>query len=165
MAIPLRCAVAVTVKGTFLLKDVRIRAPTCGANARRPVFRAVVSHPIHGRPRLGKAAFRGLPRLGWAHPFERKEAVMADYPGWYQDPTGRHPERYFDSNGIPTQLVRSNGLEFMDADPALPAPLPAPIAPYRVPAGADHHCQHSRCPRYRPFHRHQSVRDASATGG
>jgi hypothetical protein len=34
---------------------------------------------------------------------------MADYPGWYQDPTGRHPERYFDSNGIPTQLVRRNG--------------------------------------------------------
>lgn len=49
---------------------------------------------------------------------------MADYPGWYQDPTGRHPERYFDSSGLPTQLVRSGGHEFTDAD-ALPTP-PAP---------------------------------------
>ena len=51
---------------------------------------------------------------------------MADYPGWFQDPVGRHPERYFDSNGIPTQLVRSGGHEFTDAD-ALPAPPPSDL--------------------------------------
>ena len=38
-----------------------------------------------------------------------------DYPGWYQDPTGCHPEQYFESNGVPTQLARRNRLEFMDA--------------------------------------------------
>ena len=71
---------------------------------------------------------------------------MADYPGWYQDPTGRHSERHFDSNGIPTQLVRRNGLEFMDADPpshvdatSLSAPPSVPVASYRAPAGTDYH--------------------------
>src|ERR1700722_18847673 len=62
-----------------------------------------------------------------------------DYPGWQQDPTGRHPEHYFDSNGIPTQLVRSGDHEFTDAEvpPAAPPPLTylpvPPPAPYDPP--------------------------------
>lgn len=59
---------------------------------------------------------------------------MTDYPGWYQDPTRRHPERYFDSNGLPTQLVRSGGHEFTDAD-ALPAP-PQPLSYLSATSGA-----------------------------
>jgi hypothetical protein len=64
---------------------------------------------------------------------------MTDFPGWHQDPTGRHPERYFDSNGLPTQLVRSGEHEFTDAD-ALPSAPPLfaypsvpPPAPYDPP--------------------------------
>jgi hypothetical protein len=54
---------------------------------------------------------------------------MPDYPGWYQDPTGRHPERYFDSNGLPTQLVRNGGHEFTDTGTLHSAP-PSPASSY-----------------------------------
>jgi hypothetical protein len=61
------------------------------------------------------------------------------YPGWYHDPTGRHQERYFNSDGVPTQFVRNEGSESWDDGPAFPveAPLapPRPLASYRVPAG------------------------------
>jgi hypothetical protein len=61
------------------------------------------------------------------------------YPGWYQDPTGRHQERYFNSDGIPTQFVRNQGSESWDDGPASPVDAPAasqrPVASYRVPAG------------------------------
>ena len=61
---------------------------------------------------------------------------MSDYPGWYQDPTGRHPERFFDGSGVPTLLVRDNGVEFDDVDPDIPlARPPAPLASHRAPAG------------------------------
>ena len=118
----------------------------------------------HGWEKLLHAACRNL---GGRIPSSGKKVGMAScMRGGAGTPRGVIRRRYFDSNGIPTQLVRSNGLEFMDADPALPAPLPAPIAPYRVPAGAGRHFQRGGCPRYRPFHRHQSsTRDASATGG
>jgi hypothetical protein len=61
---------------------------------------------------------------------------MSDYPGWYEDPTGRHPERYFDGNGVPTLLVRNNGVEFDDVEPDIPLERPpVPLASHRAPAG------------------------------
>jgi hypothetical protein len=41
---------------------------------------------------------------------------MGETPGWQTDPTGRHQERYFDSAGAPTGLVRNDGLESTDED-------------------------------------------------
>jgi uncharacterized protein HemX len=62
---------------------------------------------------------------------------MTDFPGWHSDPTGRHPERYFDSSGLPTPLVRSGGQEFTDFDTLHPAPPPfvqsAPTDAYDPP--------------------------------
>ena len=64
---------------------------------------------------------------------------MNHYPGWYQDPTGRHQERYFNSDGVPTQFVRNQGSESWDDGPAIPVDAPVasqrPLASYRVPAG------------------------------
>jgi Protein of unknown function (DUF2510) len=68
---------------------------------------------------------------------------MTSFPGWFPDPTGRHPERYFDGEGLPTQLVRNDGLEFIDVGPsattgeseALPPSRTTPLASYRAPAG------------------------------
>ncbi len=66
---------------------------------------------------------------------------MNHYPGWYQDPTGRHQERYFNSDGIPTQFVRNEGTESWDDGPAGPVDAPGtsqrPLASYRVPAGEE----------------------------
>jgi hypothetical protein len=39
---------------------------------------------------------------------------MEGFPGWQTDPTGRHQERYFDSAGVPTGLVRNDGFQFID---------------------------------------------------
>ncbi len=71
---------------------------------------------------------------------------MRGFPGWFQDPTGRHPERYFDDNGLPTQLVRSNGVEFLDVGPSVSAdatiaapPSPIPLASYRESARDQYH--------------------------
>jgi hypothetical protein len=71
---------------------------------------------------------------------------VRSFPGWFQDPTGRPPERYFDGNGLPTQLVRSNGREFLavgpsvgvDAANVIPS-APIPPAPYRESAGDQYH--------------------------
>jgi hypothetical protein len=41
---------------------------------------------------------------------------MDDHSGWYPDPTGRHQERYFNAAGIPTNLIRNDGLESTDED-------------------------------------------------
>lgn len=41
---------------------------------------------------------------------------MEGFPGWQTDPTGRHQERYFDSAGVPTGLVRDDGYESTDED-------------------------------------------------
>jgi len=41
---------------------------------------------------------------------------MDGHSGWQPDPTGRHQERYFNDNGIPTDLVRDDGIEFTDED-------------------------------------------------
>lgn len=41
---------------------------------------------------------------------------MDDQSGWQPDPTGRHQERYFRSNGIPTDQVRDGGIESTDED-------------------------------------------------
>ena len=41
---------------------------------------------------------------------------MGGFPGWQTDPTERHQERYFDSAGVPTALVRNDGIEFTDED-------------------------------------------------
>src|ERR1700683_2318093 len=97
---------------------------------------------------------------------------MADYPGGEQDPTGRHPERYFDSNGITTQIVRGNGLECMDAAPpshvdatSLSAPPSVPVTSYRAPAGADYHWPTQQVLWHLPLRRRQSSCDASGTGG
>ena len=66
---------------------------------------------------------------------------MNHYPGWYQDPTGRHQERYFNSDGIPTQFVRNQGAESWDDGPVRPVDVPVgspmPLASYRAPAGAE----------------------------
>ena len=66
---------------------------------------------------------------------------MNHYPGWYQDPTGRHQERYFNSDGIPTQFVRNQGAESWDDGPVgtVDAPVGSqkPLASYRAPAGAE----------------------------
>ena len=43
---------------------------------------------------------------------------MDDQSGWRADPTGRHQERYFRPNGIPTNHVRDGGIEFIDQDRA-----------------------------------------------
>jgi hypothetical protein len=39
---------------------------------------------------------------------------MEGFPGWRTDPTGRHQERWFDSAGVPTVLVRNDGYESTD---------------------------------------------------
>lgn len=41
---------------------------------------------------------------------------MDDLSGWQPDPTGRHQERYFRASGIPTNLVRDDGIETTDED-------------------------------------------------
>jgi hypothetical protein len=41
---------------------------------------------------------------------------MNDQSGWQADPTGRHQERYFRPNGIPTNHVRDDGIESTDED-------------------------------------------------
>jgi len=43
---------------------------------------------------------------------------MEGFPGWRTDPTGRHQERWFDSAGVPTVLVRNDGYESTDEGPA-----------------------------------------------
>jgi Protein of unknown function (DUF2510) len=70
---------------------------------------------------------------------------VTNFPGWYPDPTGRHPERYFDGRGLPTQHVRNDGVEFLDEGPSVsPAgstrvtAQPVPLASYRAPAGNEY---------------------------
>jgi len=41
---------------------------------------------------------------------------MDDGSGWKPDPTGRHQERFFTANGIPTNRVRNDGVEATDED-------------------------------------------------
>jgi hypothetical protein len=62
---------------------------------------------------------------------------MTDYPGWNRDPTGRHPERYFDSNGALTQLVRNGQHEFTDSGFLQSTPPPPPF-PYQPQLGASY---------------------------
>ena len=52
---------------------------------------------------------------------------MEGFPGWQTDPTGRHQERYFNSEGVPTKSVRNDGLESIDEGPSAmgtSAPVP-----------------------------------------
>ena len=41
---------------------------------------------------------------------------MDGHSNWQTDPTRRHQERYFNDNGIPTDRVRDDGIEFTDED-------------------------------------------------
>jgi len=41
--------------------------------------------------------------------------------GWYQDPYAKHDRRWF-SDGVPTSLVRDNGVDSRDPPPDVPCP-------------------------------------------
>ncbi len=75
---------------------------------------------------------------------------MADAAGWRPDPTGRHQERYFKSSGVPTNVVRNDGVESTDEGPSgrgnastptsglANATKPAPISSREItPLGTD----------------------------
>jgi hypothetical protein len=53
--------------------------------------------------------------------------------GWYQDPYGRHKDRYF-SQGLPTKLVRDDEHESYDPPPDQPLP-DADLVPAAQPVG------------------------------
>jgi hypothetical protein len=77
---------------------------------------------------------------------------MDDHSGWKPDPTGRHQERFFTANGLPTNQVRNNGVETKDEDRAastsqrdperiiarrIPTPSSAPVAPQEATPQGD----------------------------
>jgi hypothetical protein len=69
--------------------------------------------PAPGSRRCSSLATYGCGSFGsdW---LERRTVTMGHFPGWYPDPSGRHQERYFNSDAVSTQRVRDNGFESMD---------------------------------------------------
>ena len=67
---------------------------------------------------------------------------MGGFPSWQTDPTGRHQERYFNNEGIPTESVRNDGIESIDEGPSAmdsstPSPTDSTVAIVGPPAAAN----------------------------
>jgi hypothetical protein len=56
--------------------------------------------------------------------------------GWYVDPYARHDQRWF-SNGVPTKLVKDDGVESNDQPPDRPSTGPLEPIGVEVGPGAD----------------------------